>query len=205
MRPFARKLLCTICMGALALAAIACDETVVAPPQAPTPAKAKPSASAKAKGAESADAEDASEVPMVEFSEADFVESEDSRDPFRDYAYMFVKKSRAVLVVQRKVKAADFSLDELRLVGIITRGKHSVLLTDPQGFGWILYTGDYVGRAELVSAGGTDGSEVAINWRVDRIRNDSVVFIREDSAHPDIPPTTREMPLYPEGERGTRG
>jgi len=64
----------------------------------------------------------------------------------------------------------------------------------------VLYTGDYVGKAELISAGGTAGAEVAINWRVDRIRPTDVVFIREDNAHPDIPPTTRVMPLYPVGE-----
>ena len=43
------------------------------------------------------------------------------------------------------------------------------------------------------------GAEVAINWRVDRMRPTAVVFIREDNAHPDIPPTTRVMPLYPVG------
>ena len=85
-------------------------------------------------------------------------------------------------------------------MGIITRGRASVMLTDPNGYGWVLYTGDFVGKPELISIGGTDGTEVAINWRVDRIRPDDVVFIREDAAHPDIPPTTRVMPLYPAGE-----
>ncbi|MEM6786298.1 MAG: pilus assembly protein PilP [Myxococcota bacterium] len=147
-----------------------------------------------------AEGDDAKEMPIVEFSEADFVESENSRDPFRDYAHLFADKSERTAERQRKVKASAYALDELKLVGIITRGRSSVMLTDPSGYGWVMYTGDFVGKPELVSVGGTDGVEVAINWRVDRIRPEDVVFIREDSAHPDIPPTTRVMPLYPVGE-----
>ncbi len=149
--------------------------------------------------ANSADADEKKEaaLPLVEFSEADFVESEDSRDPFRDYAYLFSKKTTGDRVVQRKVKASQFALDELKLVGIITRATRRVMLTDPSGYGWVLFTGDYVAKPELVSAGGTDGAEVAINWRIDRIRPKDVVFIREDAAHPEIPPTTRVMPLFP--------
>lgn len=159
---------------------------------------AQGTASATATAAADEDAPTA--LAAVEFTESDFVESEESRDPFRDYSYLFVKQKTTDRVQQRKVKAADFALDELNLAGIITRGRSSVMLIDQTGFGWVAYVGDYIGKAELVSAGGTDGTEVAINWRVDRIRPTDVVFIREDSAHPDIPPTTRVMPLYPSGE-----
>jgi type IV pilus assembly protein PilP len=142
-------------------------------------------------------------MPAVEFTEADFVESEDSRDPFHEFSALFVRKTRTQSSEsQRKVKASSFALDELKLSGIISRGRPSVMLTDPSGFGWILYTGDFVGKPELIATGGTDGQEVAINWRVDRIRPTDVVFIREDSTHPDIPPTTRVIPLYPTGDEG---
>jgi type IV pilus assembly protein PilP len=159
------------------------------------PAAPAPTATAQA------EAEKPSKVmPIVEFTESDFVESEESRDPFRNYSYLYARKTRTDRIVQRKVKASPFALDELKLVGIITRGRPSVMLTDPNGYGWLLYTGDFVGKPELISVGGTDGTEVAINWRVDRIRPTDVVFIREDNAHPDIPPTTRVIPLYPAGE-----
>jgi type IV pilus assembly protein PilP len=38
---------------------------------------------------------------------------------------------------------------------------------------------------------------VAINWRVDRIRENDIVFLREDPSHPEIPPTNRVIVLYP--------
>lgn len=163
-----------------------------------------PAASAP-KGAGSADPGERKALPIVEFSESDFVESEESRDPFRDYGHLYEKRSAAKEPGQRKVKAPMYALDELKLTGIVGRGMRAALLTDPSGFGWVLHTGEYVGKAELVSVGGTEGMEVPINWRVDRIRVDKndVVFIREDATHPDIPPTTRVMPLYPTGDDGT--
>jgi type IV pilus assembly protein PilP len=205
MSPRARALLAiSLCFGS-PLGALGCEEELMDPSEVPPTTAATGSAaasgSAAAKpGAPGAEGENKRPTAIVEFTEADFVESEESRDPFRDYGYLFAKKSTSERIVQRKVKAAQFALDELKLVGILTRGRSSVMLTDPNGFGWLLYTGDFVGKPELVSAGGTDGAEVAINWRVDRIRPTDVVFIREDNAHPDIPPTTRVMPLYPAGE-----
>lgn len=183
---------------ALVMLTSACgeDDIIDGSQQGAPAAEASPSASASA----AADDGAPTALAAVEFTESDFVESEESRDPFRDYSYLFVKQKTTDRVQQRKVKAADFALDELDLAGIITRGRASVMLIDQTGFGWVAYVGDYIGKAELVSAGGTDGTEVAINWRVDRIRPTDVVFIREDSAHPDIPPTTRVMPLYPSGE-----
>ncbi len=41
---------------------------------------------------------------------------------------------------------------------------------------------------------------MAVNWRIDRIRDSDVVFIREDPSHPEIPPTTRVIALRPLGE-----
>ena len=191
------RLLFAIAIG-LVLPATGCEDEVMDPSEVPQPQQQKTAPSASSSAGANAPTKDG--LPAVEFAEADFVESEESRDPFRDYTHMFVRKTTVDNIRQRKVKAEPFALDELKLVGIITRGRHSVMLTDPNGYGWVLYTGDFVGKAELVSAGGTDGTEVAINWRVDRIRNKDVVFIREDNAHPDIPPTTRIMPLYPAGE-----
>jgi type IV pilus assembly protein PilP len=187
-----------VALVAMLVAVTACDDDApIMPTDAAGPAD---TAAAAASASASAKVAAGEKLPIMEFTESDFVESEEARDPFRDYSYLFVKTNVTDKVVQRKVKASQYALDELNLTAIITRGRPSIMLTDAGGFGWVLYVGDYVGKPELVSAGGTDGGEVAINWRVDRIRGKDVVFIREDSAHPDIPPTTRVIPLYATGE-----
>ncbi len=154
-------------------------------------ATAAPSASASAKAI--------AEI-VREFDEADFVESDDNRDPFRSFEGMFLRRVTGTKTVQRKVKAGSFTLEELRLTAIVGRSVRRLMLTDPSGFGWVLYTGDYVGKPEFVGVGGNGGQEIPLNWRVDRIRKNDVVFIREDASHPEIPPTTRVVPLYPAGE-----
>lgn len=187
-----------VVLVALSVLTSACEEEVMTAPQQGRP----PVASASASADSSADT-----LPAVaEFGPDDFVESEEARDPFRDFSHLFnAKAPEARAQAQRPVKASDYALDELKLVGILTRGRASVLLTDPKGFGWIVHTGDAIGKAEMVSVGGTDGSQVPINWKVDLIRDDRVVFIREDPTRPEIPPTTRVMPLYPAGDPSGTG
>jgi type IV pilus assembly protein PilP len=194
-----------ITAAALILGLAACEEETVAPPtnvQPPAPAK---SAAGKKGDTKTDEADAGAALPVAEFTEASFVESEDSRDPFRDFAHLFAKKRTGDKSLQREVKASQFALDELKLVGVVTGSARLVMLQDPVGFAWTATTGEYVGKAELVAVGGTDGREVAINWRVDRIRSSDVVFIREDTAHPEIPPTTRVMPLYPDEDLRSGG
>jgi type IV pilus assembly protein PilP len=145
---------------------------------------------------------DSDAPPLLSFSEADFVESDESRDPFRDYSSLFRKPIEELNkeLSGRHVKAPTFALDELKLVGIVTRTNARAMLVDPNGYGWILYTGDFVGKAEMVNTGGTEGTEVPVNWKIDRIRPTDLVFVREDPARPQIPRSTRIMPLYPAGE-----
>ena len=150
-------------------------------------------------------------LPLKEFQEADFAETDRSRDPFRSYEKLFYKEAKTKVTLQREVLIDRFALDELQLAGIITRGQERVLLTDPTGLGWVAKVGDFVGKAELVHSGGPTGTDVAINWRIDRIRDGDVVFIREDPSHPEIPPTTRVISLHPvdgtaaaPGRRGVR-
>jgi len=98
-----------------------------------------------------------------------------------------------------------YALDELHLVGIVLGAPSRALLTDPGGLGWVAKVGDFVGKSELVHAGGPTGTDVAVNWRVDRIRDGDIVFIREDPSHPEIPPTTRVVALRtPEEEAGQK-
>ncbi len=136
-------------------------------------------------------------LPPQEFTEGDFTETDKSRDPFRSFAKAFIAQSKGRTNIQRVILAERYALDELKPVGIVSRGDTKALLTDPAGLGWIVKVGDYVGKAELVHTGGPTGADVAINWRVDRIRENDVVFIREDTSHPEIPQTSRVIVLYP--------
>ena len=104
-------------------------------------------------------------------------------------------QNKTRISVQRKVLVDRYALEELKLVGLVTGNPSRALLIDPTGLGWVAKVGDFVGKPELVHSGGPTGTDVPINWRVDRIRSGDVVFIREDPSHPEIPPTTRVIAL----------
>lgn len=164
------------------------------PPPPPPPRRgqvAAPAASADA-GA------DAGEEKVL-FREEDFVETELSRDPFRSFIRMFAEENKSAAKTQREVLLDRYSIDELKLVGIVTgTAEHRAMLVDPTGTGWIVHRGQFIGKAELVRGTGTSGASYELNWRVDRIRDGDVVLVREDPAHSDIPPATRVLPLRPE-------
>jgi type IV pilus assembly protein PilP len=156
-----------------------------------------PAPGGSARAAASASANPLAELPERVFTEADFAETDKNRDPFRGFAMVFAQQARGKTTIQRQVVVDRYALDELKLAGIITRGGSSALFIDPNNVGWVVHTGDYVGKPEIVRAGGAAGVDVAINWRVDRIREGDVVFVREDPAHPEIAPVTRVVPLFP--------
>lgn len=164
------------------------------PPAAPAPPR--PSASASSAGA-TPPVPDLPPLPLREFQEADFGESDRSRDPFRSFVTLFATQGRGRVTIQRQVLVDRYALDELKLIGVVSRAPPRALLSDPTGLGWVAKAGDFIGKAELVHAGGPNGVDVAVNWRVDRIRDSDVVFIREDPSHPEIPPTTRVIALRP--------
>lgn len=141
------------------------------------------------------------ELKGVEYTENDFVESERNRDPFRSYLVQSQPVNRTALN-QRKIALSEYSLDELKLVAIVTGGDQSrAMFVDPSGKGTVVYKGSFVCRPEVVHIGGSSGPEYQLNWRVDRIRAGDVVLIREDPAQPAIPPATRVIPLHPEAEK----
>ncbi len=156
------------------------------------PAAAKPSASAAASAAPEV------KVPIREFSEQDFTETEQSRDPFRPFASLFVTQAKSRTTTIKSVLIEKHALDELRLAAIISGADARALLMDPAGLGWIAKVGDYLGKSEVVSAGGPSGTEIAMHWRIDRIREADIVLIREDAGHPEIPPATRIIALRPQ-------
>jgi type IV pilus assembly protein PilP len=132
-------------------------------------------------------------------SEGDFTPSDRNRDPFRSYAELFTKNisdKNSDKVRTQQVVADRFSLDELKLVGIITGSTNPrAMFIDPEGKGWIVSLGQLVGRAESVKANGTNGAEYDLNWKVDRIRDGDVVFVRETPGRANVPGTTRVIAL----------
>jgi type IV pilus assembly protein PilP len=103
--------------------------------------------------------------------------------------------------VQRRVTMPDVTVEQMHLVAIITRlPQPRAMLVDPSGVGHVVKRGDFVGRAEVVRAGGADGMPVTLNWRVDRIRANELVLTREDPTSPDSPPLSRVLALYEEDE-----
>jgi type IV pilus assembly protein PilP len=179
-------------ISAALLVCSACSTPVSTSSPAPTAPRAAASASASALP---------TELKGVEYTENDFVESDRNRDPFRSYLVQSVPVNKQ-MSNQRKIALSQYSLDELKLVAIVTGGDQArAMFVDPSGKGTVVYKGSFVCRPEVVHIGGSNGPEYQLNWRVDRIRAADVVLIREDPAQPAIPPATRVIPLHPENEK----
>jgi len=149
--------------------------------------------------------EDAAERAAADFgptiyTDDDFSELDiQSRDPFRSFARAF--QAQAAAPAQRRVLLPSTSLDEMKLIAIVTGiATPRAMFTDTAQVGHVIRRGDYIGRPEVVQTGGSEGMPVTLNWRVDRIRPGSVVLTREDPTSPDKPLLTRVMPLHEGGE-----
>ncbi len=174
------------CSGGGPAASPFADAAPPPPPQrGPAAAAAAPSASAP--------------LPKVEFHEDDFAETERSRDPFRSFAKLFSEQGKTRVKSQRQVLLDHYAIDDLKLIGLVTRtDTPRAMLVDPSGRGWVVTKGQFIGRPEVVHAGGPGGVDYELNWRVDRIRESDLVLVREDPAHADIPPATRVIALRTE-------
>lgn len=170
------------------------------PPPAPTeaPAEAPVAAPDPAADPAAAEAEAASAVPTVPtYRDEEFVESEINRDPFRNFAALFVPRTGQPPPIQRRVMMDQTSVDEMRLIAIVSGVPNpSAMLLDAQGTGFTVHRGDYVGRAEYVSTGGSDSVPITLNWRIDRISPNEVVLTREDPSSPTRMSLTRVLPLH---------
>ena len=194
----------------LAFAAFACSAPVVTPApaasasaaadsDAPSPAPAPAVATASA-------AANLAPPPKVDIQETEFTENERSRDPFRSFANTFAVDSKTKVHSQREVILSQYALDELKLIGIVTRAEPAkAMLVDPTGKGFVIQRGQFVGRADAVQAAGASGTVYEVNWRVDRIRPSDVVLIREDPSNPDVPSATRVIPLRPDEDLNASG
>jgi type IV pilus assembly protein PilP len=138
------------------------------------------------------------ELPKAEFQEVDFTETDRSRDPFRSYADLFVEQAKSRVRSQLHVVAKQYAVDELKLVGIVSRIHPArAMFVDPSGKGHVVDSGDFVGKAEIVQ-GGSSAADYEIHWRVDRVRESDLVLVRADPANPDVPSATRVIPLRTE-------
>lgn len=131
-------------------------------------------------------------LPVRKIEEGDFNESPVNRDPFRSFADYFAEQEKQKRPIQREVLISRYSLDEVKIVGIITGGAGRALINDPTGLGWVVKVGDFVGKPEILHRSGTS-ADITVNWRVDRIRDNDVIFVREDPSRPNVQPTTRTL------------
>lgn len=178
--------------AALLLVFVGCSTPVVEsqPPPPPKPV-AKASASASASVA----------VPVVSFTEADFTESDSSRDPFHPFAQVIKPTGDTKIVPTYVVVLEKYAVDELKLTAIVNAGDgYKAMFVDPNGKGWIITRGMHIGRGETIKIG-SGTTSYPVNWKVDRIKASEVVLVREDPLHPEVQPTYREIPLHPEGEK----
>ncbi len=185
---------------ALPLFLVGCGDDKPAAPTVPSAGPkgaAAPAAAPAASG--SAAAKDVAPAPKFDIVEAEFTESERSRDPFRSFADAFKEENKGAAKSQREVVLSQFAIDELKLIGIVTRAEPRAMLVDPGGTGHVVRRGQFVGKPDIVQAAGRTGASYEINWRVDRIRDGDIVLIREDPSNPDVPSATRVIPLRPEG------
>jgi len=137
----------------------------------------------------------------VEFHEEDFSETERSRDPFRSFAKLFADQGKTRVKSQRQVLLDHYAIDDLKLIGLVTHtDTPRAMLLDPTGRGWVVTRGQFIGRSEVVHAGGPGGVDYELNWKVDRIREGDMVLVREDPAHADIAPASRVIALRTEAE-----
>jgi len=137
-----------------------------------------------------------SPLPKVDFHEDDFVESDRSRDPFRSFSKLFTDQGKGRVKTQRRVLLDHYSIEDLKLIGLITRtDTPRAMLVDPTGRGWVVTKGQFIGRAEVVHAGGPGGVDYELNWKIDRIRDNDLVLVREDPAHTEIAAATKVIPL----------
>lgn len=167
-----------------------------------TTASTKPSKAANKKGAKGSagapSTEPTTPLPKPDFQEAEFLESERSRDPFRAFTNLLVEEERKDVKSQREVVLNEYGIDELKLAGIVTRVEPRAMVIDPTGKGHVIRRGQFIGRPEMVQNAGR-GAAYEINWRVDRIRDGDIVLVREDPKNPDVPTATKVIPLRPEG------
>ncbi len=173
----------------------ACGSSSAPPP--PPPGAAPPKAAVVASASASASA-----LPALNINDSDFTESDTSRDPFHVFVQAVKPTVESKLAPQYTVLLEKYSVDELKLVAIISSGEGPrAMFIDPTGKGHTVMRGLHIGRGELVKLGAGAISSYPLHWKVDRIKPNEVVLVREDTLHPEVQPTYREIFLHTETEK----
>jgi type IV pilus assembly protein PilP len=196
------KTITTMMSGAVGLALLTTVAAGCSPDKVVQQATKGPSAAAPAPVADAGAAPAStapSTLPRMEFAENDFAESDRNRDPFRTFVSVLGPEKQKVAHSQLEVILPQFSLDELKLVAIVTGGDYPrAMVVDPAGKGWVIKRGDWIGRPEVVHIGGANGADYELRWRVEKVRDGDIVFKREDPAQPGVPPASRVIALRPD-------
>ena len=175
-----------------------CEDEVIVSPKAGAPSTAPVKADRRADPAAATvhEEEEKTLPPAMDFQESNFVESDRSRDPFRNFAQAFVEEARGEVKSQREAVLEQYAIEQLKLVAIVA-GIHpeKAMFVDPSGVGHVVMRGQFLGRATVVQPSGGVGAAYEVNWRIDRIRGMDVVLVRDDPANPDVPSSTRVIPL----------
>lgn len=204
----------TLSLLGIVFALAGCDDEVVvggsAPPppaaEAPTAPVAPVAPVAPGTATAAPDETGEAEVPTLSYVDDDFVELDvRNRDPFRRFVAVAVGSDAPS--VQRRVIMPSTSIEEMRLIAIVGGiSQPRAMLQDTSGVGFVVKKDDFIGREEILQAGGSDSMPVTLNWQVARIRSASgeVVLTRTDPTAPDRPPLTRVIPLHDEEEMAQR-
>jgi len=191
------EVLRTFAVMSIALAMLGCDDEVIVV-GAPAPSADVPAPEVSAPVEEVA--VDPSLIPLS-YRDEDFVEGDTNRDPFRNYASTFLPSTVDIARPQRDVIMPDTALEEMRLIAIVSGiASPSAMIEDSLGTGYTVHRGDFVGREDVVNAGGAEGLPITLNWRVDRIHAGEVILTRDDPTAPNRVPLTRVMALHTEDE-----
>jgi Tfp pilus assembly protein PilP len=144
---------------------------------------------------------DALELPRL--TEVAFIQGPSSRDPFMPFVEVLTRGTEMESQVQREVKLKDYDITDLNLIGIVTNiGDPRAMVTTAEGTGFVLRRGDYVGRADFISQGGSS-EPIQLNWRVARIHGSGkeeergIYFIRDDPTTTKGVDITRFLALHP--------
>ena len=136
--------------------------------------------------------------------EAAFITSDENRDPFQSSLDAFRPPFPPPITRDLPIVLADRQLGELRLSGIVSAadGRPRAMLVDSDGMGWTVRRGDHVGRPEG-AARGPGEAHAQIHWRVERIRPDRIIFVREDPLRPEAQ-TVQVLRLHPASDEPVR-
>jgi hypothetical protein len=119
------------------------------------------------------------------------------RDPFHVDPSVFIDPAPTDPAQPSDVVVGDVPVAQLRLEALVRLDReHRAMVVGPNGVGFTLRRGDYVGKAETMSRADGRRGATRTHWRVDRITDADVVLALENIATPDAPRAYRVLALH---------